>query len=138
MVNIPDTSQTAGIPSQWEDTINPVIPGLFTGDTPSPLTQDLVVAAGQTLAALTVMGFNGSKELVPAVDGTIAPVAILLAAINTSAGAKGAPTYRQGCFNPDLLKWDASYDTDAKKFAAFEGSPTPTNIIIRKVKSGSL
>lgn len=36
------------------------------------------------------------------------------------------PVYREGHFNMDALTWDASYDTDAKKAAAFEGSVSPT------------
>ena len=51
---------------------------------------------------------------------------------------KGAPVYRQGVVNPDALVWPASYDTDAKKFAAFDGAPTPTDIIVRRPKTMSL
>lgn len=36
------------------------------------------------------------------------------------------PVYRSGHWNMDALNWDASYDTDAKKAAAFEGSVSPT------------
>lgn len=36
------------------------------------------------------------------------------------------PVYRTGHWNMDALVWDASYDTDAKKAAAFEGSVSPT------------
>jgi hypothetical protein len=37
-----------------------------------------------------------------------------------------------GAFNMDALVWDDSFDTDAKKEAAFRGAPTPTTIIIAK------
>lgn len=40
--------------------------------------------------------------------------------------------YRAGCFNPDRLTYDASYSTDTLKRMAFEGAPTPTNIIVVK------
>lgn len=43
------------------------------------------------------------------------------------------PVYREGHFNMDALTWDASYDTDAKKKAAFEGSVSPT-IYVSKPK----
>lgn len=36
------------------------------------------------------------------------------------------PVYRSGHWNMDALVWDATYDTDAKKAAAFEGSVSPT------------
>lgn len=46
------------------------------------------------------------------------------------------PVYRAGHFNMDALVWDASYDTDAKKAAAFEGSVSPT-IFVSKPKHNS-
>ncbi len=46
------------------------------------------------------------------------------------------PVYREGHFNMDALVWDASYDTDAKKAAAFEGSVSPT-IFVSKPKHNS-
>jgi hypothetical protein len=52
-----------------------------------------------------------------------------------SLGASGAGTgqvWYSGCFDMDALVWDASFDTDAKKEAAFRGSPTPTTIIVAK------
>ena len=46
------------------------------------------------------------------------------------------PVYRTGHFNMDALVWDTSYDTDAKKKAAFEGSVSPT-IFVSKPKFNS-
>lgn len=46
------------------------------------------------------------------------------------------PVYREGHFNMDALVWDATYDTDAKKAAAFEGSVSPT-IFVSKPKHNS-
>jgi hypothetical protein len=40
--------------------------------------------------------------------------------------------YRAGNFNPAALNWDTSFDTAAKKAAAFRDAPTPTNILIRE------
>lgn len=66
-------------------------------------------------------------------------VGITLVAITTPASpVEGAPVYRAGCFNPDALNWPASFDTDAKKFAAFDGAPTPTNIIMRRPKTATV
>jgi hypothetical protein len=56
-------------------------------------------------------------------------------AANNAGGAAGAvrvEVTRWGCFNPDALVWDASYDTLTKKLYAFEGAPSPTSIIIRQ------
>lgn len=46
------------------------------------------------------------------------------------------PVYREGHWSMDALVWDASYDTDAKKAAAFEGSVSP-NIFVSKRKYNS-
>lgn len=136
-INLGPMTQDAGIPAQWSQDINVAQPSLITGNSPALVTQDLIVKTGQNLLALTPMMFDVGKELVPAVAGTPA-VAILVAATNTMAGAKGAPTYRAGCFNPEALNWDASLNTEAERFNAFEGAGTPTNIIIRRAKTYSV
>lgn len=46
------------------------------------------------------------------------------------------PVIRTGHLNMDALNWDASYDTDAKKMTAFEGSDSPT-IFVSKAKHNS-
>lgn len=61
--------------------------------------------------------------------------AIGLLAHAASLGASGTGNghvWYSGCFNMDALVWDASFNTDAKKAAAFRGAPTPTTIIIAK------
>ncbi|TJV70708.1 MAG: hypothetical protein E5X76_18095 [Mesorhizobium sp.] len=60
-----------------------------------------------------------------AIGVTTAPV------LDTNVAQRVA-IYRAGNFNPDALNWDASFDTDAKREAAFRGAPSPTNILIRK------
>lgn len=89
----------------------------------------------------TVVGLNADRELVPAVVDTVTPAnsiqAIGVLAHAVSRGSTGAPAvngqvWYSGCFNQDALVWDASFDTDAKKQAAFHGAPTPTNIIVAK------
>lgn len=143
MVNIPDRSQTAGIASQYSESITEAAKALFTGHEPAALTVDMTVAASQTIPALTPVGFDGSGDLVPAVSGGGSPIAaigITVCAVTTpgSGTKKAIPVYRGGCFNPDALNWPASYDTDAEKFGAFNGAPTPTNIIIRRPKTASV
>lgn len=137
----PERSQIVGIPAQSEDEFAPQYLALVTGNEPAVMTQDLTVATGQTLEALTVVGFDGNGELVPAVidevtpANTIAAIGIIVHAIDTTGGAKGASTYRAGCYNPDALVWDASFADDAAMFNAFEDAPTPTNIIVRRPKT---
>lgn len=55
-----------------------------------------------------------------------------------SGTKKGAPVYRSGVFNPNMLNWPASFDTDAEKYDAFRGAPTPTNIIMRAPKTATV
>lgn len=89
----------------------------------------------------TVVGLNGSGELVPAVVGSTDPeddvqaIGVLAHAVSRGA-SPAAPVNGQvwysGCFNQDALVWDASFTTDALKQAAFRGAPTPTTIIVAK------
>lgn len=133
-------SQEAGVPGQWDETLTGNYQHLVTGSEPAVMTMDLPVAASQTLAPLTVVGLNASGALVPAVAGTTEAIGILVVGVTTTASTTltGAPVYRAGCFNPDLLVWDTSYADDGDKFNAFEGAPTPTNIIIRRPKTATV
>ncbi len=130
----------AGIPSQGSDTINATPEGLITGDIPALVTEDMTFAASQTIEAWTVVGLDGTGDIVPAVLGTTAAIGITVCKVVTPASGtkKAAPIYRQGVFNPAMLAWDATYNTDEKKLEAFRGAPTPTNIIVRPVKTASV
>lgn len=131
-ITIPNQEGGVGIPSQWSDTINDPLGPLFLSSHPDPLTMDYEVAASQTLAAFTVVGFDANKRLVPAVVGgtPVVPIGVLAHAVTSPAGTNyvGAKVYRAGHFNIDRLVWPASFDTDVEKKMAFEGSPTPTQI----------
>ncbi|MQX37883.1 head decoration protein [Roseospira navarrensis] len=99
---------------------------LFTGSFPRH-TQPMTIAAGQTLAALSVLGREtdtGALKLsdAGAADGSETPVAILLAATDTTGGAAQAPVYLAGCFNPELLVFGPGHDAATVK-AAFLGTP---------------
>lgn len=142
----PNEPWKAGFPSQSSDTVNAVAQGLIVGETPAVVMEDMTIAASQTIAAMyTPLGFDGSGNLVPAVwDATYAsagvrPVAILMRPITTPASpVQGIEALRQGCVNMDLIAWPASFDTDEKKLEAFRGAPTPTSIVVRKVRAGSI
>ena len=126
----------AGIAGQYTETINPAADALLTGDVPALFSTDETVLTTQDLEALTVVGFDGAGKVVPADNGaTVDAVGILVYATDTTGGDAVASIYRAGCFNPDLLVWDAAYDTDAKKAKAFEGASSPTQIVIRKIQT---
>lgn len=123
----------AGIAGQYTETLNPSRPTLLTGDTPAVFTTDEIVLTGQTLAQYTVVGFDLNGKLVPAeADGDPKAIGVLAYAVDTAtvAGDKTALVYRSGHFNMDVLVWDASFTTDALKKKAFEGSPSPTQIVV--------
>lgn len=66
-----------------------------------------------------------------AAQGGIQAIGVLAqAAALGASGTLKAPVWYSGCFNRDALIWHASFDTTAKKEAAFRGAPTPTNIIV--------
>lgn len=132
--NIPDGAQTAGIPAQyreiWPDQSN----ALITGSSPEILVTDETYPANVTIPALTPVTITAGVIAVAA-DGTPAD-GITVIPVTTAAGestTKG-PIYRGGCFNPALINWPASYSTVEKKKRAFEGSKTPSQIVIREVK----
>ena len=107
---------------------------LLSGDFPLSTTPEVVasaVIASADLPAFTVVGRNGSGELVKAVYGSIAPVGITTAKVLEGATDAHVAIYRSGMFNPAALNWDSSYNTAAKKRLAFEASQ-PT-IFIRDV-----
>lgn len=139
-ITFPDVSQQAGIPTQWDDTIAAAGDNLITGNEPAVLTVDMIVAASQTIPALSLVGLDGSGRLIPAVAGSVQAIGIAIIGITTDASTtyKGLKVYRGGCFNPNRLAYPASYNTDALKMNAFNGAPTPTQIILRAPKQHTI
>lgn len=129
--NTPNGADTAGIAGSAITTFDNFV-SLITGDRPGVVTTDELVAASQTIPALTPVKFTAGA-IVPAASGDT-EIGITVAAIVTGAGdtTVRAAVYRAGVFNPDAIAWPASYDTAEKKRLAFEGAPSPTQIIIRK------
>ena len=99
---------------------------LLSGDTPAVVTTNEPIASAlltSGIPARTLVGRDGSGNLVKAVLGSVAPIGITVVTVAAASGAgTKVPVYRAGCFNPAALAWDASYDTDEKKRLAFEGS----------------
>jgi hypothetical protein len=76
----------------------------------------------------------GDTTLTGGVDSQgVKPIGVMAhaASLGASGDANGQVWY-SGCFDPDALTWHDSFDTDAKKEAAFHGAPTPTTILIKK------
>lgn len=140
-----DLASTAGIPGQWSEDLTVLGEGFIVGDTPAVVTVDMLFAASMDIPARTPVGLNAAGELVPALVGSvdpdddIKPIGFTVIAVKTGAtGAKkAAPVYRAGVFNPALANWPASFTTDALKMGAFEGAPSPTQIVLRPVKTAT-
>lgn len=108
-----------------------------SGDTPVTTTTEKV-GASTTLPIYSVVGraanaADGNLILATATGSpAIKPVGITTAPVVTGVGgATTVDVYRSGMWNPDALNWDASFSTDALKFAAFEGSVSPQNFLQR-------
>ena len=94
---------------------------------------------GQTFAQFAVVGFAGNVpggDIVMATatgSPAIKPVGVIAhAAVVPGSGTNYVQVWYSGCFDPTYLVWHASFNTDALKEAAFIGSPTPTQIVVRK------
>lgn len=122
----------AGVASQSSDIVNPQDDALITGDAPAQSWMLLPAAAAQTFTARQVVGKDVSGNIVPAVLGTVAAIGYIVYA-PTSVTTLGllVSVMRQGVYNPNLLTFDATYNTAEKKRLAFEGAPSPTSIIMR-------
>lgn len=140
-ITISDTSAiTPGLVAQGDDVIIGNDIALVTGSEPAILQTDETVALSQTIPAYTPVGYDGSGDLVPAVSGTTQAIGITIIAVTTpgSGAKKAVPIYRAGCFNPAKLNWPASYDSALKKRNAFKGAPSPTDIVIREIKTATV
>ncbi len=97
---------------------------------PLPVTADLELqqfaVVGLEDGALVLATHDDDPEV------AIKPIGVLTQhVVGKSDGTTTVPVFYSGCFNPDALVWDDSFDTEEKKRAAFEGSPTPTQVLIR-------
>jgi hypothetical protein len=131
MTNIPYTEN--GI-AKFEESSSFQQLELFNGSIPQIVTEDFLVADSLTLLANSVVGLDATNKLVMAKTSATAvvPLGVTLHAITTGVGnTDRVAIYRSGNFNRDALVFHADYSTNALKEAAFRGSPTPTNIVVR-------
>lgn len=107
---------------------------LFNSAIPHPVTEDFPVGQSTTLEALSVVGLSGGNLVMAKTSSTaVVPIGITTAKVVTGVGETDRiAIFRAGNFNPAALTWHADYNTDDLKAAAFRGSPSPTNIVIRK------
>lgn len=101
---------------------------LIASNAPAPANDDGILITGQNRLRGAVLGrITASGKLThcdnAAVDGSAVPVAILVEAIDATAADKTCQLYVAGCFHSDELEWHASFNTEAEKVAAFDGSP---------------
>ncbi len=107
---------------------------LFNSAIPLPVTEDFPVGASTTLEAFAVVGLSAGNLVMAKTSATaVVPIGIMTAKVVTGVGETDRiAIYRAGNFNLAALVWHADYSTDDLKAAAFRGSPSPTNVIIRK------
>lgn len=127
-VKVPFSGAGAAAFEQGDDYISVE---LFSGPS-STQTENFSVASGVAIPAFSVVGLSGGNLVLANTSGPILPIGITTAEVKNTGSANSVAIFRDGCFNPDALNWHADYSSDALKAAAFRGSPTPTNILIRK------
>jgi hypothetical protein len=117
-----------GVASFDNDAFTPVTQ-LLLSNTPPMATRIHTMSTGLDEAIYTVVGLTGG-EIVPAESGVVQAIGFTAFAMDeaASAGKKGQIVVHAHV-NINALVWPASYDTEAKKLAAFDGAPAPTNII---------
>ncbi len=87
-----------------------------------------------TVESGTGTGF-GAATLTGGRDaGGVKPIGVLAHAVSLGAsGTATGPVWYSGCYNMDALVWHESFDTEAKKLAAFDQAGLSiTNIIVAK------
>lgn len=99
-------------------------------DTPALVTTTITVTASGAdvvIDFLDVLATDGDAAVYNATPGAATANYIAATTITVPDGSsKEVPVYTMGHFEMAALNWDASYDTDAKKKAAFQGSVSPS------------
>lgn len=131
MANIPYGGE--GVPS-GVDTQEFSYVELLAGHTPEFLVVPGYQGDGSVaLPAFSVVGVTAGNLVLAEQVGAPLAIGITSAPILANGDVQKVGLIRAGNFNMDALNWHASFDTVAKKRAAFEGAPTPTNIVLQKV-----
>lgn len=93
-----------------------------------PTTNSGTLASGQNLPEKTPLGrVTATGELkevdLAAADGSEQVIGFLIYAVDASGGAAKCQYYSGGEFNQDEVNWHASFNSQAKKDIAFDGTP---------------
>lgn len=107
----------------------------FSGPTPINVKNfdvDPAAVAAAPMPIFSVVGLGANGLTYAKQDGSVQAIGVTTAPIDAGVAAANVGIFMDGTFNPAALTWDASYDTDAKKLAAFDGAPTPTVIFVKK------
>ncbi|MFU1607313.1 head decoration protein [Sulfitobacter pontiacus] len=136
MANItPQAHLRGGIAAQSADEIFADHVDFVGGDKPAIFATVETILSGQNLPAMSVVGFNGDDKVVEADGATVKAVGVLPYAVDASDGDVGAEIWRGGNFKPEALVWNAGYADAAAKQKAFEGAPSPTQIVITPTRT---
>lgn len=126
-IDIPSSAPSAGMPASGYDTVT--VPAmLVTGDYPPLRAETEVFGESLTYLAYTVVGKVTSggaiiKSVRTASDGSQNPIGFLAIPVTTGVGGSAkAPVYKSGVVNPDVLVWDATWDTAERKRLAFKAA----------------
>lgn len=111
-------------------------PRFGTGE-PTTTTVAVPASFSGKLYEVVALGATGVEKAVYSAAGDYAggkrAYGILTAPVETGVGqTTTVDVYRSGHWNMDGLVWPASFDTDAKKKTAFEGSLSPTIFVSKK------
>lgn len=115
---------TPGIAGFWSDTVGGLVE-LMAGDTPPVVTVSGTYTGAQGTAGIparTPVVLDVEGGAIALVDGTTYTKANAITAHDVPAGsaAGSVVVYKAGMFNFEALLWPASFNTDAKKLAAFD------------------
>lgn len=117
--------------SEWDEF---EVGEIFSGNTPLPRIRNERMSAELRSAgcqAGTVLGLS-SGLLVVSVSGSIGAVGILCVDVAAGSPDQEFPIFAAGCFNPDMLIWHSSYDSDPKKFVAFDQNGLNNNAVVKR------
>lgn len=110
---------------------------LLMGDVPANgAPVDLPFAASTTLPLFAVVGqvgnvATGALALATADGTTVKALGVLMVPVNSGVGVTGtARVHTSGHFNINKLQWGGTFDTEAKKLAAF--AVGTSNILLGK------
>ena len=106
----------------------------LSGNTPENTTShavDPAAVVAADLPAFSVVGLNANGLTLAKFDKSVQAIGITVVKVDKGSTAAHVGIFRDGTWDPAALTWDATFDTDAKKKAAFDGAPTPTSIFIK-------